>query len=39
MTEVIRLSIRYRVVIPKGISERFKLEKGDELIVSLLGET
>jgi len=38
MSESVRLSSKYQVVIPKGIRERLKLEKGDELTVGLQGE-
>ena len=39
MSESVRLSSKYQVVIPKGIRKRLKLEKGDELTVGLQGET
>jgi AbrB family looped-hinge helix DNA binding protein len=38
MSESVRLSSKYQVVIPKGIRERLNLEKGDELTVGLQGE-
>lgn len=38
MTEIVRVSGKYQVVIPKSIREKISLEKGDELSVSVHGE-
>ena len=39
MNELVRVSGKYQVVIPKSIREKIGLEKGDELTVSLEGNT
>lgn len=39
MNEFVRVSGKYQIVIPKSIREKIRLEKGDELTVSLEGNT
>ncbi len=39
MASDVKVSSKYQVVIPKEIREKINLEKGDELQVSLQGDT
>jgi len=38
LSESVRVSSKYQVVIPKTIREKLSLEKGDEIDVSLKGD-
>jgi AbrB family looped-hinge helix DNA binding protein len=39
LSESVRVSSKYQVVIPKAIREKLSLEKGEEIDVSLQGDT